>query len=264
MATTIQQDPFVAVDERGDIEIDLTDAPADPFGPVSSERSQRDLIPPGRWYEFVWPTLPVRAWLYALIAAASLVTLIALANGLTGEPTCVDCDAVQRVGVSRSLTTDAYAIRFASCKNEAIRRVSVRDADSGTVYWSATASPPLATDSVVIGQATGAMVETVPLSAPLPTGELVAVVEADSTHVLSFRTANVRPNKVYWDGLVWSSSGFKDAVRATGGCADWIGPLGSSGGSAIQWGILLGALGIAGLAATRLGREEPIGLDPVD
>lgn len=264
MATTIQQNPFVTVDERGDIEIDLTDAPADPFGPASPERTERDLIPPGRWYEFVWPTVPVRAWLYALIAAASLLTLMALTSSLTSEPTCIDCNTVQRVGISRSLTTDAYAVQFASCENEAIRRVSVQDADTGTVYWSATASPPLATDTVVIGQATGAMVEAVPLSAPLPAGELIAVVEADRTHVLSFRTANVRPNKVYWDGLLWSSSGFKDAVRTTGGCADWIGPLGSTGGSAIQWGILLGALGIAGLAATRLGREESIGLDSLD
>jgi len=264
MATTIQQEPFVAVDEPGDLEIDLTDAPADPFGPLSSQRSKRDLLPTGRWYEVVWPTIPVRTWLHALIAAASAVTLMALTSGLTGEPTCIDCDTVQRVGISRSLATDAFAIQFSSCENEAISRVSVQDADSGVVYWSATASPPLATDIVVIGQATGAMVETVPLSDSLPSGELVAVVEADRTHVLSFRTANVRPNKVYWDGLLWSSSGFREAVRATGGCADWIGPLGSSKGSAIQWGILLGALGIAGLAATRLGREESIGLRPVD
>ena len=255
MATTTAHDPHIAVDDLGDIEIDLTTR-ADPFGPAPAQVRNRDLLPPGRWYEVSWPVVSLSTWLYAVIGFASLLTILALANALSGEPACIGCDSVQRVGISRSLTTDALAVRFASCGSEAVQSVSVASAGTGDILWAATASPPVAADTIVVGQVTGAMTETVALTDPLPTGDLIVVVEADSRHALTFTTAKVRPNKVYWDGLLWSSSGFESAVRSAGGCADWIGPLGRTAGSAIQWGILIGALGIAGLAATRVGREE--------
>lgn len=258
MATTLHDDPYVALDERGDVEIDLTTAQADPFGLTSTRPTTHDLLPKSPWYQIYWPTVPWRGGLYLLVAAASVITLLTLAAGLASEPTCVDCDNVQRVGISRSLSTDALAIQFATCGTEAIDRVTIQSAETGVVYWQATASPPLATQTIVVGQPTAAMTETVPLDGDLPSGELLAVLRADTEHVLSFTTANVVANKVYWDGLLWSSDGFREAVRATGGCAAWIGPLGNATGSALQWSILLGALGIAGIAATRLGNEEPL------
>ncbi|MDH5420255.1 MAG: hypothetical protein OEY55_00460 [Acidimicrobiia bacterium] len=258
MATTLHDDPFVSVDERGDVEIDLIGGQADPFGLTPTRPLSHDLLPKSPWYQIYWPTVPWRLGLYLLVGAASVVTLITLTTGLTSEPTCVDCDTVQRVGISRSLSTDALAIQFASCGTEAVHQVTIQSANTGAVYWQATASPPLAIDTVVVGQPTAALTETVPLDDGLPTGELLAIVVAETEHVLSFTTGNVLANKVYWDGLLWSSDGFREAVRATGGCAAWIGPLGDSTGSALQWSILLGALGIAGLAAARLGNEEPL------
>ncbi len=258
MATTLHDDPFVAVDAAGDIEIDLTRSDADPFGLAPKPPASRDLLPPGRWYEVYWPSVPWRIGLYVVVAVASFITLLALAAGLATEPTCVECDAVERVGMSRSLSTDALAVQFASCGGEAIHRVTVQSAETDAVYWQATATPPVSTETIVVGQPTEAMTETVPLAGPLPPGELLAIVTTDRDQVLSFTTANILPSKVYWDGLLWSSDGFHEAVRSTGGCADWIGPLGSSTGSALQWGILIGALGIAGIAAIRLGDDETI------
>ena len=258
MATTLHDDPFVSVDERRDVEIDLTVGQADPFGLAPTRTTSHDLLPKSPWYQVYWPTVPWRLGLYLLVAAASVLTLVTLATGLASEPACVDCDRVQRVGISRSLSTDALAIQFAACGTEAVHRVTIQSADTGVVYWQATASPPLATDTVVVGQPTAAMTETVPLDGDLPAGELLAVVVADTEHELSFTTGNVLANKVYWDGLLWSSDGFREAVRATGGCAAWVGPLGDATGSALQWSILLGALGIAGLAAARLGNEESL------
>ncbi len=258
MATTLHDDPFVAIDASGDIEINLTPSDADPFGLASPTAPTRDLLPPGRWYEVYWPSVPWRIGLYIVVAAASFITLLALAAGLATQPTCIGCDSVERVGMSRSLSTDALAVQFASCGGEAIHRVTVQSAESGAVYWQATASPPISTETIVVGQPAEAMIETVPLSDPLPPGELLAVVTTNRDHVLSFRTANILPSKVYWDGLLWSSDGFQEAVRSTGGCVDWIGPLGSSTGSALQWSILIGALGIAGIAASRLGNDDAI------
>ena len=258
MATTLHDDPFVSVDERGDVEIDLSAGQADPFGLAAPSTPSHDLLPKSPWYQIYWPTVPWRLGLYLLVAAASVITLVTLATGLASEPACVDCDNVQRVGISRSLSTDALAIQFAACGTEPVHRVTIQSGDTGVVYWQATASPPLAADTIVVGQPTAAMTETVPLDGDLPAGELLAVVTADTEHVLSFTTGNVLANKVYWDGLLWSSDGFREAVRATGGCAAWVGPLGDGTGSALQWSILLGALGIAGLAAARLGNEEPL------
>lgn len=260
MATTLHDDPFVALDERGEVEIDLTTGQADPFGLTSTKTGSRDLLPKSPWYHVYWPTVPWRVGLYLLVGAASVITLLTLTTGLASEPTCANCDNVQRVGISRSLSTDALAVQFASCGSEPIHRVTIQSAETGVVYWQATASPPLATETIVVGQPTAAMTETVPLAGDLPTGELLAVVAADNEHVLSFTTANVVANKVYWDGLLWSSDGFHEALRATGGCAAWIGPLGNATGSTLQWSILLGALGIAGIAAARLGNEETIGV----
>lgn len=258
MATTLHDDPFVAIDGSGDIEIDLTRSDADPFGLASTPPASRDLLPAGRWYEVYWPSVPWRIGLYVLVAAASLFTLVALAAGLASEPTCVGCDAVDRVGMSRSLSTDALAVQFAACGSEPIQGVTIQSAESGTVYWQATASPPVPTETIVVGQPTEGLTEAVTLAGPLPSGELLAIVTTDRDQVLSFTTANILPSKVYWDGLLWSSDGFHEAVRATGGCVDWIGPLGSSTGSALQLSILIAALGIAGIAASRLGDDETI------
>lgn len=258
MAIHTNKDPWLTVDDQGDMTVDLREieVDSDPFGLPVGRATHTDLLPAHPRFTPSWPTISLRNLLYVFVTGAALIILAGLSMGLANEPACVDCDETSRVGVSGSLATSSLAVHFVPCGTESVSRIAVASAETGTVYWEAVSDPPTQFDRLVVGQVTREFTETVALDDTLPRGDLLAIVEGSSVHALGFTSSQLRPSKVFWDGIHWSPNGFNDAVRSAGGCASWMGPLANSAGSTLQWGILAVALGIAGLAATRLGRED--------
>ncbi len=188
-----------------------------------------------------------------------IFVLLAMAVWLFTRPSDVCaggiCSGAEPVGIARTTDGSSIAVHYVRCGNEAITRIAIESATSGTTLWELAGSYRGTRTAFVAGQATDELEETVELGS-LPSEDLVAIVEADLVHAVDFNRIELLRGFVLYEGFALTGDEFVQTAKANGACEDWVPALGVGSARALQIGLLAAAALVGGGLAIRYGPNK--------
>lgn len=221
---------------------------------MSTPGGDKDVLPdrPGKILH--WSVLEAQDVWIGVVVLLAVIAGAALIWSFTSGPECEACDdPVDRVAIGKNADGETMTIRFVPCGNEPVARVAIRDRQRGSVLWEGVAPEPSRQTVFIVGQLDEPFEETVAIPETLPPGDLEVILEADRDHEVEFTRLDLLSGFVFWDGFNWTADEFEDQVRAAGACEAWIPRLGNSAAGALRIAIIVLAIAVAGLFASRIG-----------
>jgi len=232
---------------------------SDPHEPDRTPAGGEDLLPRTSRRVLHWSVLGIEDILIGIVALLAVVTVGALIWSLAGQSDCPGCETpVDRVGIGKTSDGTATTVWFIPCGDETVSRVWIADRQRGTVLWEAVAPEPARQTTFIVGQLDEPFEETVALADGLPVGDLAVVLESERTHQLHFARFDLLTGYVFWNGLNWTPDEFSQEVRTDGACEAWNPRLTGPAGKVLLGAIVILAIAVAGLFATRYGSSEEL------